>query len=251
MVKSITEPPETRKFKVPGGLRTFTRVRYKRHLQEVLIVARATKKPAPKKKGRKNVEVTDDEIDELESVDELEEDEDLEDDDLDEDDEDTDEDEEDDDEDEDEPDDEDEDVEEDDDEDDDEEDEEEPPKRSKKPRKSRAAAEGKIGTNEIAEKAGVDSRTLRMVLRKHKVKKDVETKRYQWDSWKNPTVKKILQWLKDGEAEEIKQESLSKLKETQEAKRAAAKKKPKKGTKPAAGTKKKKRRVVEDDEDDE
>lgn len=242
IVKSIGEPPEVRKFKVQGGIRNFHCVKYKQHLQEVLIVARATKKPA---KGKKAT-VTDDEIDELESVDELEdEDEDLEDEDLEDEDDEEEDDEED--EDEDEPDDEDEDDE---DEDDDEEDEA-PPKRSKKPRKSRAAADGMIGTNEIADKAGVDSRTLRMVLRKHKVAKDPETRRYQWKSWNDKTVKKILAWLKAGEADDIKKASLDKLKKDQDAKRAAKKKAAgKKGTaakKPAT----KKRRRKSEDEDDE
>lgn len=208
-------------------------------------MARATKaKPKNKRAAKKAAVVTDDEIDELESVDELE-DEDLEDEELEEEDEDE-EDEDEDEEDEDEPDDEDEDEEED---DEDDEEEEEPPKKSRKPRQSRAAADGKIGTNEIAEKAGVDSRTLRMVLRKHKVPKDPETRRYQWDSWNNKTVKKILAWLKAGEAEDIKKESLDKLKETQEAKRAT-KSSTKKGTKKSAKPKKRKR-VVEEDEDDE
>lgn len=251
-VKSITKPPETRKFKVQGGLRTFRRIKYKQCLQEVLIVARATKKPASKKgasrrKKQEDVEVTDDEIDELESMDELDDDEDLEDEDVEEEEEDEEEDEdedEDDEDDEDEPDDEDEDE----DEDEDDEEEEAPPKRSKKPRQSRAAAEGKIGTNEIATKAGVDSRTLRMVLRKHNVKKDPETNRYQWDSWKNPTVKKILKWLESGEADDIKKESLNKLKETQEKKRAAAKKAA--GKKGKKSTGKKRRRVVEEDDDE-
>lgn len=244
IVRSVTYPPETRKFKVAGGLRVFRRVKFKQSLQEVIIVARATKKPAKKapakkrgasrRKKQEEVEVTDDEIDELESVDELDEDED---DDLEEEDDDLDEDEEDED---DEPEDEDEDEDDEDDEED-----EEPPKRAKKPRQSRAAADGLIGTNEIAEKAGVDSRTLRMVLRKHKVAKDPETRRYQWPSWKNKTVVKILKWLEEGEADDVKTESLEKLKKSQETK--ASKKKTKK---PAA--KKRRRRVVEEeDEDDE
>jgi len=252
VVRSITKPPPVRKFKVAGGIRNFYLIKSKKHLQEVLIVARTTKKPAKKapakkrgasrRKKQEDVEVTDDEIDELESVDELDEDEDDLEEDEDEDLEEEDEDEEEDDEDE--PEDEDEDDEEDEDEDDEE--DEEPPKRSRKPRQSRAAADGKVGTNEIAQKAGVDSRTLRMVLRKHKVKKDSETRRYQWSSFKHPTVVKILKWLEDGEADDVKTESLDKLKKTQEAKRAKSGKKAKK---PAA--KKRRRKVVEEDEDDE
>lgn len=249
VVKAIGEPEEVRKFKVHGGVRNFKLVKYKRSLQEVPIVARATKKPARK---NKSTVVTDDEIDELESVDELEEDEDLEDDELDEDEEDEEEDE---DEDDDEPEDE---EDEDDEEDDDEEEDEAPPKRASKPRKSRAAADGMIGTNEIAKKAGVDSRTLRMVLRKHKVPKDAETRRYQWKSWNDKTVKKILKWLEAGEADDVKTESLNKLKETQAAKKAESEKAASKSSKKnggkksskAAPAKKRRKRVVEDDDDE-
>jgi hypothetical protein len=219
-VKSVTKPPKEREFMVHGGKKKFKRIKYKPYMQEVLIVARATKTPAKNKRAskKKEVEVTDDEIDELDSVDELEdelEEQEVEGDELDEDEED-----------------------------------EEPPKRAaKKPRQSRAASDGMIGTNEIATKAGIDGRTLRMVLRKHNVKKDPETRRYQWKSWNDKTVKKILAWCKAGEADDIKKESLAKLKDSQEKKRAAKKGAESKKSGKKSSTKKKRSRPK--DEDDE
>jgi hypothetical protein len=59
IVKSLDPPPKTRTFKGPGGLRKFKRVKYKKHLQEVLIVAKATKTKAKNKKAAE-AEVTDD-----------------------------------------------------------------------------------------------------------------------------------------------------------------------------------------------
>jgi hypothetical protein len=87
------------------------------------------------------------------------------------------------------------------------------------PGESRAAANGKVGTAEIAAAGGTDARTLRMVLRKHEVEKNEETGRYEWGSMKDPAVKKILKLLKDGAAEEIKTEALNKLKERNDAKK--------------------------------
>lgn len=226
VVKTLEEPPETRRFKVQGGTKKFKRVKCKQHKVEVIIVAKTAKK------SKKNTTVTDDEIDELETVDDLEEelDEDLEDD------EDEDEDEEDEDEDEDEEDDEDED-------DEDEDEEEEEPKSKKKGKKSkskstRAAQNGKVGTGEVAEHCGVDSRTLRMVLRKHEIPKDEESGRYEWKSLTSPTVKKIKKLIDKGEADAIKSESLQKLKDKKAAEKDAkvkTDKKGKKGKKPKDG----------------
>jgi hypothetical protein len=86
------------------------------------------------------------------------------------------------------------------------------------PGKSRAAANGKIGTAEIAAKGKTDARTLRMVLRKHEVAKNPETNRYEWDSWDDKAVKNILKLLKSGEAENVKQEGLQRLKDSKDAK---------------------------------
>lgn len=121
----------------------------------------------------------------------------------------------------------------------DEEDDEPKKGAKKKRRQSRAAADGKIGTQEIADRAGVDGRTLRMVLRKHRIEKDEESGRYQWDDWDDKEVKKILKLIKDGAAREVKRESLDKLKANQEAK---------KGKKGKKGKKNKKKSEDEDDE---
>lgn len=91
------------------------------------------------------------------------------------------------------------------------------------PGESRAAANGKVGSAEIAAAGGTDARTLRMVLRKHQIEKNPETNRYEWDSMKDPTVKKILKLLKDGEADNVKQEGLQRLKDSKAAKDAAEK----------------------------
>lgn len=232
VIKSVSFPPKTRILKGQGGLRKYRRIKYQKHLQEVLIVAKATKKG----KGR-TAEVTDSEIDDLEGIDDLDDlEEDLEDeepeDEVDEDDEDT----------------------EDEDEDDEDEDDDEEvvvKKKSKKsktkPTTSRAAANGKVGSAEIAKEAGIDARRLRMVLRKHEVEKDEESGRYEWSSMKHPTVKKILKWIKDGEADDIVKEQLQKLKDNK-AKKASKKKKVSKDA--GAKTKKTKKKVVEDEDDE-
>lgn len=109
------------------------------------------------------------------------------------------------------------------------------------PGKSRAAANGKVGTAEIAAEGGCDARTLRMVLRKLQIEKDEETGRYEWDSMKDPTVKKILKELKGGAAERVKQEGLQRLKD-QKAAKDAAKKTEEAGDKPAKDKKKGKKK---------
>jgi hypothetical protein len=118
-----------------------------------------------------------------------------------------------------------------------------------KPSRSRTT-DGKVGTREIAEAAGLEgtsgTRTLRMVLRKHAVEKDPETGRYEWDSLKDPTVKKILKWIAEGEAETVKQEGLDRLKAQQQEKREA--KKAKKAKKDKSGKKSKKSKKSDDDE---
>lgn len=118
---------------------------------------------------------------------------------------------------------------------------EDTPKKGKKgnkaPRQSRAAKEGKVGTREIAEAGDTDARTLRMVLRKHgptgtgEVDKDPETGRWEWDSLDHRDVKKILGWLKRGEAKDVKNESLQKLKDQKAKEKAEGGKKGKKDKK--------------------
>jgi hypothetical protein len=135
---------------------------------------------------------------------------------------------------------------------------EETPKKDKKGKKNKSKGEskpsrsrttdGKVGTREIADAAGLEgtagARTLRMVLRKHNIPKDEETGRYEWDSLEDKTVKKILKLINDGEAEKVKKEGLDRLKEQQAAKREA-----KKAAKGKKGKKNKKAKDV--DEDDE
>lgn len=178
------------------------------------------------KKSAKNTDVIeDDEVDTelLEELDELEESDDAEDTDAD-----------------------------DDTEDEDDEDEEPAPKKGKKgktpastPSRSRTT-DGKVGTREIAEKAGVSGRVLRMVLRKHEVEKDSETGRYEWDSMKDKEVKQILKWIEDGEAANIQKEALDKLK----AKKAADKEAEAPATKKGKGKKGKKGKKVVDEDDE-
>lgn len=218
-IRTITRPTKTRTLRVAGGRRKFTAVAVKREVREFILYAPASTKPISKSskeyykhmgknKGNKATDVTDDDLKELESLEDL----------------------------------------------DDAADEaptadeapvtkkgkkgkkgnkaadeatEEAPKKKRSggaaPGESRAAANGKIGTAEIAAKGGTDARTLRMVLRKHSVPKNPETNRYEWDSWDDKAVKNILKLLKGGEAENVKKEGLQRLKDSKEAKDAAAK----------------------------
>jgi hypothetical protein len=210
VVRALTPQPAKRTFKVAGGLRTFKRVAYKQHLQEIIIMGKTAKK------GKKET-VSDDELEELEGIEELDE--------LEDEDEDVDEVE---DEDEDEP----------EDEDEDEEDEEPAPKKGKskkaakpaaekKPRQSRAAADGMVGTQELAADLDVTPRELRMVLRKLREQDpvyapDAETGRYQWKSLKDKQVLKIKKAIKSGLHKQIRDESLQKLKDAKAAEKAAA-----------------------------
>lgn len=239
-IKSLTPPPETRKFKVAGGIRKFKKVDQSYQLQEVLIVARATKK------SKSQVEVEDHELDDLESLDDLEDLEDLEDDDLEEDDEDTEEPE---------------DEDEDEDEDDEDEDEPEPaPKKSRKATKAksngkgdastlrpgRPLKEGFVGTSEVAQAAGIDSRRLRMLLRDKNIPVDPETGRYQWKSLNDPQVERILKLVESGAVKELTSKALDKVKKNQAAKKEA---KAKDATAKTVKTKKKSKKVVEEDDE--
>jgi len=213
-VKQLSKPTtKTRKFKVAGGLRNYKLIRLTSQTKEVIIVARAAKK----KQNTKDLE--DDDLEELEALEELD---DLEDE-EDEDDEDVDSDEEDDEDEDEEDEDEDEDDEEEDDEDDEEEDEEPAPKKSKKktPAKSRAREDGRVGSQEVAEHFNTDARTLRMVLRKHKIAKNPDSGRYDWSSLNHPEVKKIGRLIKGGAAKEAKAEGLERVKKTAKKKRSA------------------------------
>lgn len=210
-VKSLAEPPRLKTLRTSKGPLPFKLVSFKPTTREVIIVARTKNRKKP----------VEEEIEELEALEELEE--------LDDEDEEEIEDVE--------------EVEDDEDEPDDEDDEDEdedapPPKRSSKksktasssssakksrtkPAQSRASANGKVGTQEVAEHFGVDGRTLRMVLRKHEVAKDPDSGRYEWSSLTNREVVRIGKLIKGGAAKEVKTEQLDKIKNRKSTKTAA------------------------------
>jgi hypothetical protein len=208
-IHSIRKPTSTKVLKTQGGLKTFYAIHCVKQTRG-FIVAKDTKR---KKKDEDELETEIEGLEELSDVDELEADAEIETDDT--------------------PDD-------------------EAPRRKKRDkgargrRQSRAAAEGKIGTAELADKCGVDARTLRMVLRKfrgqHGIEIDAETNRWQWPSLKDPAVKKIIDLIDRGEADRIKDDSLRRLKESQAEKKAKRKKdkEEKKGKKDKRGKKKSK-----------
>lgn len=128
---------------------------------------------------------------------------------------------------------------------DEDEDEDEAPKKSKGKGGKKGAAKTKtkkvvekdyVGSAEVADHFNVDARTLRMVFRKHGIEKDPDSNQYRWPNFKDKTVVKIGKLLKEGAAEDIKKESLEKLKTTQAEKKAAKKG----GKKDKAGKKSKK-----------
>ena len=220
IIHSVREPPGQVTLNTGHGKRKFIAKSVRTRLTKVIIVAST--------KGRKKA-VTEDELEEIEGLEdiEIEDDEDIE---I-EDEEDVEDDEE-------EPEDEDED-----------EDEEPAPKakkgRAKKPAaKAKAREDGLVGTTEVAAHFGVDSRTLRMVLRKHGIEKSNDSGRYEWEGLNDKTVVRIGKLIAKGEAKAVKAESLQKLKDKKEAEKVAA-------TKASKKTKTKKVRVVEVDEDED
>jgi cobalamin biosynthesis protein CobT len=229
-VTTLVPPEKYRIFRVAGkgGLRKFKAVKVQRRTKEVVFVMAATKSKNTKKKGKKKEEVvTDDELDELESLEDLDEDEENEDEVDEEESEDEDEDSDEDDEDEDEE------EDEDDDEDEDEDEEEEEAPKSKKKSKSKKSSDGLIGTKEIADFCGIDGRKLRMVLRSkrgQKIRKqiqDPDTKQYRVKSLKDPAVKELKKLVDAGAAKEAVNESLGKLKDKKAGKKKTSSKKKK------------------------
>jgi hypothetical protein len=217
--RTLEPPPPYRHFTGKGGLLKYKLITSNQATREVIIMAKAAKS-----KNKKSDEIEDTELDELAALEDL--------DDLETDDEDEDEDE----------------VEDEDD-DDEEEDEDDAPKKGKKGAKGKTKKTKKVvekdyvGSAEVAEHFGVDARTLRMVFRKHEIPKDADSGQYRWKSFNDPTVKKIGKLLKAGAADEIKKESLDKLK-TQQAAKKDAKKAAKKGGKKSG----KKSKKSDDDE---
>lgn len=114
--------------------------------------------------------------------------------------------------------------------DDDEEDEDEDPDEAPKARKGRSKSKAKpkkvregIGTKEVADAAGITSRSLRMYLRaKGYQPRDDREGRYHWSSLNHPEVKQILKEIKAGAADRENKAKLAALKE----KKAATKKAP-------------------------
>lgn len=199
VVHSLSPQPKYRTFRAAAGNRKYKRVKTTETNRKVIIMAKSAKTKSTKgKKQTDEDEILDEELEDLEDVEDLD---DLEDEES-----------------------------EDSDDDDDEEEEEEAPakkKRSKRvPGVSRSrTTDGKVGTSELATAAGVDSRGLRMYLRKANVSKDSETGRYEWDSLKDPEVKKIIKAVKGGAVKEIQKESLQKLKDRKAADEPTPKKK--------------------------
>jgi hypothetical protein len=115
-----------------------------------------------------------------------------------------------------------EDVEEDEDVEDDEDDEEdedpdEAPKRARKGRKAKAkkAAPQKtgVGTVEVAEAAGIDSRQLRMYLRSKDIQSgETREGRYHWPSLESKEVKRIIADIRKGAVDRLNKEKIASLK---------------------------------------
>jgi hypothetical protein len=121
-------------------------------------------------------------------------------------------------------------------------------------RPSRAAADGLVGTQEVAEFCGVSSRELRMVLRELRKKNpkfapDSETGRYQWKSLNDKQVLAIKKAIDSGLHKDIKTASLEKLKADQ-AEKKASKDARSKTTKVGKKSKKSKKAAVVEDDDE-
>jgi hypothetical protein len=248
VIKSLKRPPKVRSFRTAVGNRKHSLVKLQSTLREVIIVAST--------KNRKRA-VEQDELEESEAIDDLESEieelEDLEDEEIEEDEGE---------EESEEPEDEVEDEAEEDEEEEEEEEEEEAPRRAARTRKgtttkaksttkSRASADGMVGTSDVAEHFGIDSRSLRMLLRKNEIPVDPDSNRYQWKSLTSPQVVRIGKLISAGEHKKAQREQLDKVR----AKKAAAKPAPKPAAKKAPAkkatpaTKTRRRRVEEEDED--
>lgn len=96
----------------------------------------------------------------------------------------------------------------------------------------KAKGEGGIGTNELAEAAGVDPRALRVLLRAEFPRE--EGGRYNWKSLNDPEAKAIIKRVRSGAVKEAQTEKLSKLKNR---KKTTAKAKTTKSTRSVKGKK--------------
>ena len=78
-----------------------------------------------------------------------------------------------------------------------------------------------VGTSELADAAGVDSRRLRMYLRAEGIEKTEG--RYEWKSLRDPEARAIIQGIKKGKLKDIQKERLDGLKAKSNAKKTPAK----------------------------
>lgn len=101
-----------------------------------------------------------------------------------------------------------------------------PKKRSRSKGKSKSTKEG-VGTNEVAEEAGISPRVLRQLLRAEFEKPEDG---WRWSSMNHPTVKKILKRIREGAAKEQTSKRLEKVKGKAKGKKTTAKKTTKKKT---------------------
>ena len=110
--------------------------------------------------------------------------------------------------------------------DDDEDPDEAPVKKKTRTRTAKPKAEKTgIGTAEVAEEAGIESRQLRMFLRAKGIQpKDDREGRYHWDSLNDPEVKQILRAIQKGEVEKLNKEKLAALKEDKAPKKKVTRK---------------------------
>lgn len=97
--------------------------------------------------------------------------------------------------------------------------------RSRKTTKKKATAkkssgEGGVGTAEVADAAGTDSRSLRVLLRAEFPRE--EGGRYHWSSLNHPEVKAIIKRVKGGAVKDAKAASLESLKSRRAEKKTTA-----------------------------
>jgi hypothetical protein len=104
---------------------------------------------------------------------------------------------------------------------------EKPKKRGRSAAKKSAVKEG-VGTNEVAEAAGISPRSLRMLLR---AEFDKPEDGWRWSSLSHPQVKKILKRIDSGKAKTEKQsKKLDKKKASKKTTKKTSKKTTKKGS---------------------
>lgn len=89
-------------------------------------------------------------------------------------------------------------------------------------RKAKADADSSFGTRELADLAGVEPRTLRLLLRAEFPKPEGQG-HYEWSGPNDPEVKAILARIQKNAAKKIKDEQIADLKARKAAAKPAAK----------------------------